>query len=320
MHPPDLPDDAQSGAVIPAHADHHARAANIRGAVLMIVSTLTFVANDTVMKFVVQELPLYESMALRGAFVLPLLVAYALYSGALSLRIPRHDRGTLALRTVADVVSSVLYLLALQQMPLANLSAIIQSLPLLVTLAAAVFFGERLGPWRIGAILVGFVGVLIILRPGTAAFDVWSALAVAAVLLIALRDMVTRRFDAAVSSTTISIYAAGSVMLFALAMAPTEDWRLPTVAETGLLMLSAALITVGYMTAIATMRVGEISFVAPFRYSSLIWAVMFGLLVFGEWPDLWTQIGSALIVAAGLLTIWREGPLRPRTVKTPPVR
>lgn len=315
MLPPDLPDDALAGAVISAHAEHQARADNIQGAVLMIVSTLTFVANDTVMKFVSQELPLYESMALRGAFVLPLLIAFALYRGALTLRISRANRGTLGLRTVCDVASSVLYLLALQQMPLANLSAIIQSLPLLVTLAAAVFFGERLGPWRIGAILVGFVGVLVILRPGTSAFDIWSAVAIAAVLLIALRDMVTRRFDAAISSTTISIYAAGSVMLFALAMAPTEDWRLPTRAETLLLMLSASLITVGYMTAIATMRVGEISFVAPFRYSSLIWAVMFGLLVFGEWPDLWTQLGSLLIVAAGLLTIWREGRVTSRPIR-----
>lgn len=309
MHPPDLPSDG-----LPL-SDHNARAANIRGAVLMIVSTLTFVANDTVMKFVSQELPLYESMALRGAFVLPLLLGYALYTGTVSLRIPRRDWGNLSLRTVGEVVSSVLYLLALQQMPLANLSAIIQSLPLLVTLAAAVFFGERLGRWRIMAILVGFVGVLIILRPGTSAFDIWSAVAVGAVLLIALRDLITRRFDASVSSTTISIYAAGSVMLFALALAPTETWRIPTATEFGLLMLSAALITVGYMTAIATMRVGEISFVAPFRYSSLIWAVMFGLLVFGEWPDFWTQLGSVLIVAAGLFTIWREGRLRSRPVR-----
>lgn len=279
----------------------------MRGAVLMVVSTLTFVCNDTVMKYVSQTLPLYESIALRGAFVLVILSVYASLTGGLRLAIPRRDRRNLGWRTMGEVSSSILYLLALVQMPLANLSAIVQSLPLMVTLAAAVVFGERLGPLRIGAILVGFVGMLIILRPGTGAFDIWSVVALASVVAIVLRDIATRWFSPEVSSTTISIYAAGSVMLFGLAMAPAEDWRLPTANETGLLLLSAGLITVGYFTAIATMRVGEVSFVAPFRYTSLIWAVLLGLLVFGDRPDVFTLVGAALIVGAGLFTIWREG-------------
>lgn len=313
MYLPDPPDEAlpiPSPAQPPAGPSQGApvggRNDNLSGALLMVASTLTFVGNDTVMKFVSKDLPLYEAMALRGAFVLMLLVGYALWRGKLDLRVPRRDWGNLGWRSLGEIGSSVLYLLALMQMPLANLSAIVQALPLLVTLAAAVFFGEKLGAFRLGAIGAGFVGVLVILRPGTAAFDIWSAVAVVAVLALVLRDMVTRRFSSAVSSTTISVYAAGGVMLFALAMAPTETWRWPSLTETGLVLLSAALITIGYVTAIATMRVGEVSFVAPFRYTALIWAILLGLLVFGDWPDAWTWAGSALVVGAGVFTILRE--------------
>lgn len=285
-----------------------ARQANLTGAALMVVSTLTFVCNDAAMKYLTQELPLYQAMMLRGLFVVILLGGHAAATGRLRLAIPRRDTGRMGWRALGEVGSAVLYLTALQQMGMASASAIMQSLPLLVTLAAALFLGERLGMRRMTAIAVGFAGVLIILRPGTGAFDIWALAALASVFLIVLRDMVTRGFSSAVSSTTIAIYAAGSVGLFGLAMWD-ETWRIPTLAELGLLALASAMITVGYITAIATMRVGEVSFVAPFRYSSLIWAVLLGLVVFGDWPDVWTQLGSVLIVAAGMYSIWREGRL-----------
>jgi len=96
------------------------------------------------------------------------------------------------------------------------------------------------------------------------------------------------------------------VTLSGAALGLTETWRLPRPGEMGLLLLSAAFLTVGYFTAVATMRVGEISFVAPFRYTSLIWAILLGLVFFGEWPDPWTWAGSSLVVGAGLYSILRE--------------
>lgn len=280
---------------------------NIRGALLMCASMAGFISNDTLMKYVTQDFPLYQAVAIRGVFVMPLLALYAgLFADGLRLRIPRADWGRLALRSVTEIGATVLYLIALMNMALADLQAIIQSLPLLLILAAAIWFGETIGPRRIGAIIVGFIGMIIILRPGTGAFDVWALIAFASVISIAVRDLVTRRFSRGMTSTTIAFYAALVIMLFGIAMAPTETWRMPSWSQILLLFGAAISVTVGYISGIATMRVGEIGFVSPFRYTSLIWAIILGLLVFGDWPDGWTQLGAVLIVGAGLYSIWRE--------------
>ncbi|REF70070.1 MULTISPECIES: DMT family transporter [Paracoccus] len=285
---------------------------NLRGSALMMLSMAAFICNDALMKAVTQSLPLYESIAIRGAMVLLTMVLIARAQGGVRLRVPRGDVWPLALRTVADVISTVFYLLALRRMALADISAIMQALPLAVTLAAALFFHERLGWRRLLAVGIGFLGVLLILRPGTGAFDLWSAVALAAMLLIVLRDLVTRTFSVGVGSSAIAFYAALAVMLSGFVLGWTESWRIPTLAEFALLAMAAGFLTVGYITAVATMRVGEISVVAPFRYTSLVWAVVLGLAIFGEWPDLWTWAGSALVVGAGIYTILRERRLQGR--------
>lgn len=300
-----LPDKAQSAPV----SSGMAPSKNLQGALLMVISTLTLACNDAIMKYVAQDLPLYEAITIRGLFVLPLLIGYSLARGSLRLHVPRRDLGKLGWRSIGEIGATVLYLVALQQMAMANISAIMQSLPLLVTLAAAIMFKEKLGIRRLGAIAVGFIGVLIILRPGTSAFDIWSILALASVLSIVLRDMATRTFSAEMTSTTVAIYAALVVVVFSTLMYD-GSWRVPTIKEALLLFLAGSLIGVAYITAVATMRVGEVSFVAPFRYSSLIWAILLGVVVFGEWPDIWTQLGGGLIVAAGLYTILQEGRVR----------
>jgi len=284
---------------------------NLRGSALMVLSMAGFTCNDALMKMVTRSLPLYEAVAIRGGLVLLVMVLIArLQGGGLRLRVPRRDAARLALRTAADVVSTVLYLLALRQMALADISAVMQALPLAVTLAAALFFRERLGWRRLLAIGIGFLGVLLILRPGTGAFDLWSGVALAAMLLIVLRDLTTRTLSVRVGSSGIAFYAALSVMLSGLVLGMSESWRLPSPAELSLLVLAALFLTLGYIAGVATMRVGEISFVAPFRYTSLVWAVVLGLAVFGDWPDAWTWAGAALVVGAGIYTILRERQLR----------
>ena len=284
---------------------------NLRGTMLMVLSMAAFTCNDALMKAVTQTLPLYEAVALRGMAVLALMLVVArAQQGGVRFRVARADRLMLGLRTFADIGSTLLYLLALQHMALADLSAIMQALPLAVTLAAALVFGERLGWRRLLAIGIGFSGVMLILRPGTGAFDIWSALGLIAMLLIVLRDIATRKFSMATGTSTIAFYAALSVMLSGFVLGMTEDWRMPTLREVALLMLAAVVLTVGYIAAVATMRVGEISFVAPFRYTSLLFAIVLGVLVFDEWPDLWTWTGSGLVVGAGLYAILRERSLQ----------
>ena len=280
---------------------------NLLGAALMVGSMAAFAANDAAIKYVTQTLPLSQAVALRGAAVTLMLWFVARrHGGVIWWPSARGDRRMLGMRTVAEVGSTLLYLVALQHMPLGQLSAILQSLPLLVMLAAAVVFRERLGWQRLLAVGVGLAGVMMIIRPGSADFDLWSVAAIASVLLIVGRDLASRSFSLAVPSSTIAFYAALAVTMSAPLMPSGEGWRVPTADETIALGISIGFLTLGYLTAVATMRVGEVGFVSPFRYSSLVFAILLGLVVFGEWPRPWTWAGAALVVAAGLYSIWRE--------------
>lgn len=282
---------------------------NLRGAGIMVLSMAAFTTNDAAMKYVTQTLPLMQAITLRGAAITLILLAVAARDGGLSPRMGRRDAAMVALRMVGEVGSTILYLSALQHMALGDLSAIMQSLPLLVTVAAALVFGERIGWRRLLAVAVGMIGVLLILRPGTSAFDVWSLVALGSVVLVMLRDLATRGMSRNLRSSTVALSAAIGVTISAAFWPSGEVWRMPTAGEAGLTLLASALLTVGYLSAVAAMRVGDISFVAPFRYASLIVAITLGLIVFGEWPDLWTWAGAALVVGAGVYVIWREARL-----------
>ena len=145
---------------------------NMRGALYMNVAMAAFTLNDTAMKAATQTVPLFEAIALRGLVTTIGLVLLGLAIGGLQFRLPAQDRQVVIIRSLAEIAGTVLFLMALMHMPLANLSAILQALPLAVTLAAALVFGETIGWRRMTAILVGFVGVLIIIRPGPDGFDI----------------------------------------------------------------------------------------------------------------------------------------------------
>lgn len=297
VRPPSLP-----SAPPPSGAD------NLRGAALMVAAVSFYTFNDTAMKFVAESLPLYQSITIRGvmtSLILAVMVRAGM-GGALPARISRRDGVLLAVRVAGEVGSTLLYLTALTHMALGDMGAIIQSTPLFVILAAVLFLGERIG-WRRGLALgVGFAGVIIIIRPGTPRFDGWALMALGSVLLVVVRDISTRLFSAAMPASLVALTSGVSVTLAALAMSLAEGWQTPTPGQFGLLALAAVLLCVGYLASILTMRVGEVSFVTPFRYASLIVAVVLGYLVFDEFPDLWTWLGAALIVGAGIFVIWRE--------------
>ena len=287
----------------------HAPGDNLRGASIMTLCMIAFGLNDTVMKFVAQDMPLYQAVTLRGLFVMGFIAAVAPRLGGITLRIPPAARRPMAWRMVGEVASTLLFLNALQNMAMGDVSAIMQALPLVVMLGAALFFGETLGWRRISAVVVGFLGVLLILRPGGDVFGIWALVAVGAMAMVALRDLATRGFGRDISSATIAFYAATGVTVTGLVISLGQGWVMPSLAQILLLALGASFLTVGYVSAVASMRVGEISYVAPFRYTSLLVAIAMGLVVFGEWPDLWTWAGSALVFAAGTYTIWREAQL-----------
>ncbi len=283
---------------------------NARGAVYMMVAMAAFTLNDTTMKALTQHVPLFQAIAMRGALTFFGLIGLAAVMGQLRLRVPRETVAVLGLRSLGEVVSTILFLAALMQMPLANLSAIMQALPLAVTLAAALVFGETIGWRRMTAILIGFVGVLIIIRPGPDGFDLWSLMGLGAVAFVVVRDLSTRRISRDMPSVMVAVWASGVVALMGLAGTFVTGWVAVDPVNLVLVLAAAAALLVGYLFSVMVMRVGDIGFVAPFRYTALLWALLLGWLAFGTLPDALTLIGAALVVSSGLFTLWRERKLR----------
>ena len=214
----------------------------------------------------------------------------------------------IVLRNLSELIGAVGFVTALSLIPLSTASAILQAGPLLVTLGAALFLGEPVGWRRWGAILVGFAGVLLIIRPGTGDFN-WLALyAVLGVIGLALRDLTTRRVKADVSSLQLSMLAFFSMVPAAAILMVASDTApaMPTPWEWGLLGGSVLIGALAYFGITVAMRIGEISFVTPFRYSRMIFALMIGIAVFDEKPDTATLVGAGVIILSGLYTLWRE--------------
>jgi len=272
----------------------------------MAAAMATFTMNDTITKQVSSELNIGEIIVVRGAFAIVLIAAFAAWRGAL------RPWRTLAvkpvgLRVIGEIGGTLTFLSAIAHMPLANAAAIFQALPLVITLGAALVFGEPVGWRRWMAILAGFVGVLVIVRPGTAGFNEFSLLALASVAFCTLRDLATRRIPKEIPSlfitllTTVTVTMAGAVVIY-----PLGGWTPPSPRVLGLLALAAVLLLIGYNCVIVALRTGDISAVAPFRYTSLLWAILLGYLVFGDRPDVYMVIGASIIVASGLYAFYRE--------------
>ncbi len=283
---------------------------NLRGTIYMNLSMFSFTVNDTFMKAVTQSLPLYQTIALRGVVAVVGLVIIGAATGGLTLRLSRHDLGLIALRSAADVAATILFLTALMHMPLANLSAVMQAIPLAVTLGAAVFFGDRIGWRRMTAILAGFFGVMVIIRPGTEGFDIWSVLGLLSVLAVMVRDLSVRRLGHAVPSIIVALGAGVAVTAMGLIGSYAEGWQAVSGPEALMVLAAGLMLIIGYLCAVSAMRVGDVGFIAPFRYTSLLWAILLGWLAFGNLPDLWSLVGAGIVVATGLYTLMRERKLR----------
>ena len=283
---------------------------NLRGTAYMCLSMMAFTVNDTFMKAVTQSLPLFQTIALRGLLAMAGLAVIAASTGAFRQSLTRSDLKLVGIRSLADVFATVFFLVALLHMPLANLSAILQAMPLAVTLGASLIYGDRIGWRRMTAILVGFVGVLIIIRPGTAGFDRYALLGVASVICVVARDLSVRPMKGHVPSVIVALGAAVAVAARGLIGTVWGGWQAVSLTQ-GLQILGAgSFLIVGYLCAVTAMRSGDIGVVAPFRYTSLLWAILLGWVAFGALPDFWTVIGSAIVVCAGIFTLLRERALK----------
>ncbi|WP_417415258.1 DMT family transporter [Hoeflea sp.] len=279
---------------------------NIRGALFMSLSMAGFTFNDSIVKLLTDDLNVAQVMFLRGVVATLLIFLLARHRRALRpLRVLIDP--WVGLRLIGEVGGTLTFLIGLSHIPLANASAILQALPLAVTMGAALFLSEPVGWRRWGAILAGFAGVLIIVRPGLEGFSPYALMIVGTVIFAAVRDIATRKINQAIPSLFLSTVTAAAVAVAGLALVwPMGGWRPVTAVDFGFISLAACLVLVGYQFIIMSMREGEISFIAPFRYTSFIWALLLGMVVFGEYPDAFMITGGVIVIGSGLYTLYRE--------------
>ncbi len=279
---------------------------NQSGSLFMMGSMAAFTLNDSLVKLIGAAMPLPQLLVVRGAIACVLIYVLARQLGTMRWDLGRRDWTLVILRSLSELAIAYFFLTALLVMPLANITAVLQVLPLTVTLGAALFFRERVGWRRLLAILIGFGGVVLIIRPGPEGFTDGTFYALAAVLCITARDLITRKISAGVPSIVVALCAMVAVFLSALVLSFGVEWVPLTVLNLSLLAGAAVFIFAGFLCSVAAMRVGDIAVISPFRYSGLLWALVLGWFVFGDWPDPLTMVGAAIVVATGLFTLYRE--------------
>ena len=279
---------------------------NLRGALTVMAAMAAFTLNDALMKSISDMVPLFQQAFLRGVLTTTIVAVWAARAGAFAQKLSRSDRRLVLARSLSEVGAAYFFLTALFNMPLANVTAILQSLPLTVSLCAAIFLKESLGWRRITAILVGLVGVMMIIRPGTDAFSVHSLYALIAVAMVTIRDLTTRKLSKDTPSLLVTVSASFGVTLFFGLGSIGTDWVPLTAFSASIIVAAAGVILVGYLLSVMMMRVGDVGFIAPFRYTGLIWALALGWVMFGDWPDPITLVGAGIVACSGIFMLYRE--------------
>ncbi|MGD9805847.1 MAG: DMT family transporter [Hyphomicrobiaceae bacterium] len=289
--------------------DESAATSNVRGILFMTAACASFACGDTIMKLAGGTVATSELLFFRGCFVAMGGFLVAWWLGALAV-LHRAFTKAMALRAAGDTSGAWFFQLALARIPYADLTAVGQLIPLSMTAACAIFLKEKVGWRRWTATFVGLIGVILIIRPGSNAFDWWMLAGIGSVLGATVRDLATRYVDRGVPPPIIMMLSAGAVTVTSLCTAPFTGWTAPTWGLIASMASAAIFSLVGQMCVIISVRSADISAVAPFRYTIIIFAIASGILVFGHFPDAMTLTGTAIVVAAGLYTFYREQSLR----------
>lgn len=271
----------------------------------MTVAMAGYVINDAFIKLVAEELPLFQAIFLRGMVITVIVVGLVTARGETS-HVPRIADRTVFARMVLEALSTAAYLTALTKLPLASLSAVLQIVPVAVTFVAARLLREPVSVIRVAAVCVGFSGVLLVIRPWTEAFSPWYLLGLVGVVLVVLRELVTKKVDQDIPSLVVALGTAVMITSMGLVVSLAQGWgeldgRLAT-----LLIAAATFLSVGYVASIVTVRVGDLSYSAPFRYTVLVFAIILQIVVFNDVPDGFTLAGAATVTAAGLWVVAAE--------------
>ncbi len=279
---------------------------NLRGILLMVAAMCGFAIEDMFIKWAAADLPTGQILLMLGVLGTPVFALMARAEGA-SLFSRDFFHPAILWRNFGEMAGTFGFITALALTPLTTATAIFQASPLVVTMGAALFLGETVGWRRWSAIAIGFVGVMIIIRPGLEGFQLASLWSVLAVIGLSLRDIATRRIPGHIGTTQVAAWGFVAVALLgAMMLAVTGGAHLPSLPQAGYIGGALVFGVAAYWAVTQAMRLGEVSVITPFRYSRLVAALIIGFTVFGERPDLLTLLGAALIIGSGLYTFARE--------------
>jgi drug/metabolite transporter (DMT)-like permease len=282
---------------------------NQRGIVAICACMASYTINDVLVKQILRTYPVGEVIFVRGVMSTLLIGAVALAFGHW------HElRGAmsrlLVARSACDGLSTAGFIAALAHLKLANLAAVLQIAPLLITALSVVLYRETVGWRRWLAIGIGFFGALLVIKPVPSAFNVWAIVGAGSALAAALREILTRRIGHGVPVLVVAFWGAVAITFFGLFFAVTENWLMFGAGDLLQLFVAAVFVGIAIFLLALGFRDVDLSVVAPFRYSYLLTSAVGGYLVFRELPDGLTVVGAALIVASGIYTLHREAAYR----------
>jgi len=278
----------------------------MRGSLFMMIAMAGYTGNDALTKLAGTHINAAQIMLVRGLFATAIVGLLAWQQGALrpwrTILVP-----ALGVRVLAELTATFAFLIGLLQLPLANATAIMQALPLAITMGAALFLHEPVGWRRWSAIGAGFIGVLIIVRPGFEGFNRFALFNLFAVLACTVRDLATSRVPRSIPSLFVALSTSVAVTIGGLlAVVPFGGWTPMEDATVGMMAGASVLVVVGYQFAAMAVRTGQMSAVAPFRYTALLWSILLSIVIFNQYPDLPMIVGATIIVGSGIYAFWRE--------------
>lgn len=278
---------------------------NAKGIAAMLVATAAFTANDTCVKLIGPALPAGEIISLRSLLATAFLIVFGLAFGG--LRLPGEVPWRLmSWRLVGEFFATLFFVSGLVRLPIAEATALSQFAPLAITAAAAVVLKEPVGWRRWLATIVGLLGVLLIIRPGTSAFSPAALLILLAVGFIVLRDIATRMISGTVPTLALATLSTSTGIVSGLCLLPMEDWVWPDGRTLGLLVVAAGFLCFAFSFMVIAMRNGDVGIVSPFRYAVIVLAILSGWAFWRQWPDAIQMMGIVILTAAGTYTLHRE--------------
>lgn len=273
---------------------------NALGALLTMLAMLCFAAMDSITKFLVTDYPVGQMMWVRSFFVF-LFACFIVRRQGVRAALHTPQPGLQFVRCLVAVIESAIFVLAFRYLPLADTHAIAATSPLIVIALGVAFLGEKAGPARWLAVLAGFAGVLLIVRPGLRDLD-WPVLLPLGGAVLWAGYQVLTRLAARRDSPDTSLLWSALVALLATTLVGPIGWQWPSASAWALMILIALLGAIASYALIRALDYAEAGAVQPYSYTLLVWAAVFGFVVFGDMPDGWTIAGAAIVVASGLFT------------------